>query len=374
MVFGLAMLLRREFRQLAVVGCALLSFLCALAAGSVTNSSPVNKTVVALWHKLTEQRGYQLTQEFPEVGQVTIFFGGLELAPNGTETNYDYVVHQARDMSTWRFVADHAAEIFPEYGASLGQVVTTGARGLREMAGNAMLALFLIQMAISGFRRGETDLAVWAIGLGAWCHYLGPIVLLRGIIPVHYILVVLPFAVLLGARGLAQLTELAGDALARSLPDLAQRVRAANRFVMLLLFCPLLCLATLYYYGTVNKMREFWLSAEEDRAALQELHLEGHKIACRTMVWFIDSDVQTILLPYAKVEDLTKYVHSTETDGILLWRPEEKRHAYLCRSAYPSWDDFRQSLEKSQFFESPRVAGSWHWYPLRKAAFEKREP
>src|SRR5262249_3565623 len=91
-------------------------------------------------------------------------------------------------------------------------------------------------------------------------------------------------------------------------------------------------------------------------------HLEGGVIACRTMGWFVDREVRTVLLPYASVPELERYCRARGISGILLWEnePELFARATPCGSLA----DLEGALCTSGGFGPPRVSGAWRWYPL----------
>ena len=96
------------------------------------------------------------------------------------------------------------------------------------------------------------------------------------------------------------------------------------------------------------------------------LGLEGRKVACRSMAWFEDVDIQTMLLPYATAGQIATYARAHGLDGLLLWEKQDPRYTYFCVMPYPNLEEFHQALEQSDSFETPRVSGDWRWYPLRR--------
>src|SRR5262249_23126238 len=146
-----------------------------------------------------------------------------------------------------------------------------------------------------------------ALAAGALTHYLGPIVLLRGSDPTHYILVVLPLFVLVAARGAEQIGELALAVGQRWQPVLMQKAYLASRFFLVLALIPMACLSFSFYRGALESLEESYRESEADRAALEALHLEGHKVACRNMAWFTDAHVLTFILPYGSASELAGY-------------------------------------------------------------------
>src|SRR5262249_53872463 len=154
---------------------------------------------------------------------------------------------------------------------------------------------------------------------------LGPLVLLRGDQPTHYLNVALPMFVLVAASGVVQLIEAAATALHRYLPALQERLRPAVRFAGFLLVPPLVCLSVVYYRGAWAALQEPQARDAIAQGELDALGLQGRKLACRNMSWFVDRPVEAVMLPYASVAELETYAHKQHLDGILLWTAEKRR-------------------------------------------------
>src|SRR5262249_27328243 len=113
-VFGLRDLIRRDWRRLLINCAALTLFLgSSFAAGHVVPSE-VNKNVANVWGMVIEQRGLKLPD--PGLPETTIFVGGLQVAPSGEETAYDFMVRNARGEEARHFLGEHAAVIASIYG------------------------------------------------------------------------------------------------------------------------------------------------------------------------------------------------------------------------------------------------------------------
>ena len=67
---------------------------------------------------------------------------------------------------------------------------------------------------------------------GALAQYAGPVILLRGDIPTHYLLVAAPLILVVAARGVAVLSEIAFAALASRWPAAAISLRHGRRAVL----------------------------------------------------------------------------------------------------------------------------------------------
>ena len=101
-------------------------------------------------------------------------------------------------------------------------------------------------------------------------------------------------------------------------------------------------------------------ATRRQQAAVDALNLEGLKVACRNMGWFVDRDVRTVLLPYARIAEIESYVQAHAIDGILIW--EEEEMAAFRATPYGSLTEFARALEKSTVFAAPRIASGWRWY------------
>jgi hypothetical protein len=85
--------------------------------------------------------------------------------------------------------------------------------------------------------------------------------------------------------------------------------------LLLLLLAPLGCLSAIYYQGTLELLHSDAEQARAEQADLDSLGLEGSRVFCRDMNWFVDRDVVTVFLPYADVAGLEQYVLGQHADG-----------------------------------------------------------
>jgi hypothetical protein len=194
-------------------------------------------------------------------------------------------------------------------------------------------------------------------------------VLLRGSDPTHYILVVLPLFVLVAARGAEQLGKLVLAIGQHIQPSLTQKAQLASGLFLALALIPAACLAFSFYRGALQTLEESYRESEADRAALKALDLEGHKVACRNMVWFVDADVQTIMLPYGSVRELAYYCRKARIDGLLIWEKKGKHQAFYYNFPYWTEKQFDHAINQSKLFGTPRLSGRWHWYPVHQRSF-----
>jgi hypothetical protein len=226
---------------------------------------------------------------------------------------------------------------------------------------------------------GEPNFGVLVLAAAALAHYLGPIVLLRGGDATHYVVVILPLFILVATRGAERLGELT-FVLGRYwqlVPEAAEKgsdplnlggltpFRRTGGFFRAVALVPLACLSLGFYAGALHTLHESYLKAEADRTALQAFALQGRRVACRNMAWFVDADVQTVMLPYGTAEDLGRYARLAGIDGFLVWDNKEGPQGFYYNFPYWSVEQFDRAICRSPLFESPRVAGNWHWYPVR---------
>jgi hypothetical protein len=364
-VYGLAALRRPPRAAVAVPVLALAAFCASAAAGGLTVPSRVNKNVANLWGNVVEYDGPRIVEDY-QGHPVTYFLGGLVLVPGTEETYYDYVVRSSKDRDATAFLGDHGRRILARYREHLEIVVTSGARGLRLLVGDLLPACFVVALLLLGMRRDASARHTLALAGGALAHYLGPVVLLRGNDVNHYLFVLLPFLLVVGARGMVRCAELIGTVLGRAQPALAERSRRLAWFGIALAMAPLTCLSVSYYRGALINLGADGAKAQAEQAALDHLGLEGRRIACRRMSWFADRDVQTVLLPYALVPELESYVVAHDLDGILLWHNEPSK--FFKASRYPTPDAFDRAMRHSTLFGQAQVSGNWQWYPVARTA------
>src|SRR5262249_25669696 len=160
---------------------------------------------------------------------------------------YDANVRKAQGVPGYAYLVDGVAEMASIYGRHLTEVFCGGALSVRCYLGVWLLLAFLAQIVMSVcsacFRARGADLcwadfcgpdsqsaagppgptaekwvAILALASSALLFFLGPLVLLRGDQPTHYLTVALPMFVLVAASGVVQLTEAAAAVLRRYLP------------------------------------------------------------------------------------------------------------------------------------------------------------
>jgi hypothetical protein len=237
----------------------------------------------------------------------------------------------------------------------LQETAANGFSGLRQRIGDLVLSLFVVQLVLCLARRDEATSHTFALAGGALGHYLGPVILLVGDAPSHYLLVAMPLFVLIGTRGAIRLAGLINSG-----P-----------------FLPLaLCLLTLafgvpFYRDATTRLRHFQEQSAQQQAAIDALGLEGQTVACRNMSWFVDREVQTVLLPYATVPELAAYAQGHAIDGILIWEAET---TFFRATPYGSPTEFARALQDNELFGPPKIAGDWRWYPVRRRIHTEEQP
>src|SRR5262249_49639239 len=205
----------------------------------------VDKPLVNWWGNLAEQNGPQLIVAEPGLGPIRYYLGGLELAPGSAETVYDANVRKAQGVPGYAHLVGGVAEMASIYGRHLSEVFCGGALSVRCYLGEWLLLAFLAQIVMSvctacsrsracgadfpsaagpDAPTDERWLPILALAASALLFFLGPLVLLRGDQPTHYLNVALPMFVLVSASGVVQLTEAAAAALRRYLPALQERL------------------------------------------------------------------------------------------------------------------------------------------------------
>src|SRR5262249_53410873 len=154
-----------------------------------------------------------------------------------------------REFTARQYFVEHADEILSLFVHRLGEVLASGCWGLRFLTGEAVLGLFVFQVLVSVVRRDATSCHVLAFAGGAVGFYLGPVALLRGDKPTHYVFLCQPFIVLVAARGITSAGELALRWVRHRQPGVALQARRAALAVVGLLLAPLACLSFVYYLG-----------------------------------------------------------------------------------------------------------------------------
>jgi hypothetical protein len=363
----------RQRGRAALSATAIAAFMATVFVGSLLVPSRVNKTVVTMIHRLQEQIGLQCYVQLAPDAVARIYMAGLQLCPNAVETNVDHAINEARDVSTVIFVREHFDELAKVYLDGVQGVFVTRFQGFRELTGEPVFYFFVFGILFSLPCRKETDYHALVLAAGALAHYFGPVVLLRGPDVTHYSLVILPFIYVVAAYGVQRLVGTASAILKALFPRYVDDREQLGWPMQAMAAVPLLSIAVLFYRGALLNVIDTYQESERDRAAVAALHLDGQKVAVRSMAWFEDLDVETVLLPYAKAEQLANYTQANGVDGLLLWEKEDPRHTYFCVMPYPerehptfaSLKDFHRALEQTNAFDAPRVSGAWRWYRLR---------
>jgi hypothetical protein len=373
LVYALVFLFQRRWKELELAAAGAAGLLIATVTAGWVVPSPVNKTVANLWHNLAENEGPLLTENVAGVGWVTFSMGGYRIVPGTQETYNDYIVRSSREVSSREFLEGRGRVIFPLYLDRLGEALASGVWGLRWLLGDIVLGCFLFQIAMgAGVRTARShpgelsarrQIETTAFALAALGYYFGPVVLLRGAAPSHYLLLALPLFVIVAARGAVTLAEMIGALCQSRLPALAERARVRQGFALVLLAALLISLSGHYYLQVLTTLREYQDRANTAQAAVDSLQLAGKTIACRNMSWFVDRDVRTVLLPYATVPELEAYARARDIDGILVW--DDETQLFFRATPYASLNEFDRAMRKSSVFAPPQVAGAWHWYPMR---------
>jgi hypothetical protein len=363
-VYALAALCRRDYRRLGLSAAALAMFLLTSGISERLVSSPVDKTTANLWASLLEHQGLQETVQDPQRGAVIFYMEGLKLAPGNREAYYDYIVRAAQGMSLLAFLSERGNEIGQQYVANLIDMTSGGARGLRYYLGSVLLLCLAGQLVVSVLRRHDEAVDCLALAAGPLLFFLGPLVLLRGDQPVHYLSVGLPMLLIVAAAGLVAGGRACLPILASRCPALSRRYREAPVLVAALLFVPFIVLSVTFFHGTLRTLQAGHSECAAAHAELDALPLQGRRVACRNMSWFVDRPVETVLLPYADVADIEQYAQAQRLDGILIWAKE--KHLFFRLTPHGSVEAFEDALRQSQSFGTVHVAGDWHWYPVRR--------
>jgi hypothetical protein len=372
LVFGCAAVLSREWGGCCIAATALATFLAVLSLGGIIVPSKVNKTVVNLSAGLMEVQGPKYTHKFPDGKSTTFCLGGLRIVPGTNETYYDYLVRTSKDTTAGQFFREHAGEILQLCAERLSQVMRCGASGLRLMTADLVFVLFAATVLLCAFRIGKGRRIVLALAAGALAHYLGPVVLLCGDEPRHYLLVALPFMAVIAAHGAIEFTDLARGQLRKARPALVGWLLPGRRAILGLLLLPFACLSIQFHRGALASLQEQSQHAQAEQAALDALHLEGRKVATKNMGWFIDRNIQAVLLPYATVAELETYAAAQGIDGILVWDNEPT--PFFKMTPYGPLAEFDKALRQSTLFGPAQVSGTWRWYPVRPGVLLSYNP
>ncbi len=359
-VFALAALYRREWLGSGIAGTALTAFAGMVYLGALLVPSPVAKTVVNLRHNLVESSGPIYPVLRPDgAPRRFVPLGILQIVPGTAETYADYLVRAAHHQDTLAFVEENAETLFYLYGDRLGQVMSQGGSGFRQMAGSLVVLCFLGQVMRSLIDRDNSALLSLALAGAALAHILGPITLLVGNTTSVYLLVPLPLVILVAGHGAAYL----GGWLVVRLPVLV-------RTPMVIAGLAVVAIVTgLSLSQAVSTLRHLKARAQQDSADLAALQLEG-RVMCRAMAWFADRAVEPVLLPYAPVAELEEYVRARGAAGILLRANEDEISAWA--NPYGTIQDLERELQKSGTFSPSQVSGNWRWYSGRSQRSEVR--
>jgi hypothetical protein len=382
---------------LLVPAVALFAWVVMAAAADRAVPSSVNKTVANLWDCRANVGGPFVVDEHPDGTRLVHWMLGYSLVPaSGTnfpvrppksETYFDYAVRSSRSRSTLDYCREHFGEIGCAYIQHLEEAVTRRFWGIRQIVGELVLLLFGVQLLLcigkgsnsstpgksSPFSEGSVThtLALAGAALG---HYLGPVVLIASDAPTHYILVALPLFVLVAARGAVRLAELVGRVWQHLRPE--QTFTGSDRDTLDIpwpftaaIAAVLLGLSMFSYRPALERLKELQQLSSEQQAAVNALRLDGKKVACRNMSWFVDQEVETFLLPYATVPELENYVRDYSIDGILIW--EEEPTPFFRATPYGALAAFERALQKSSLFGPPRASGTLRWYPVCATATTK---
>lgn len=369
-VYSLAALRPYNRVRFTLPAGALAVFVGMTALAGLTTPASVNKTVANLWANAIETNGPFITAELPDGTKTAFSMAGWSLAPGTTETYYDRIVCRSRDTTTLKYVQGHGWEIAATYMGRLKEAVTSCFSGLRSTIGGVIVILFAVQLLLCVAHLDPAPQHTFACAGGALAHYLGPVTLLRGNQPNHYLFLVFPLFLVVAVRGAQRLVELV-YALWKRRHSVLARPRGFSWPLSAGAFAAFLALSAPYYRSTLEHLRAQQNEILEDLAALDALGLEGRKVACRNMCWFVDRRVHTVSLPYATVPELETYVRVHGIDGILV--RDKEPMPYFHAMPYRSPAEFDQALRQSALFGTPQASGTWRWYPVRGTSLSKRQ-
>jgi hypothetical protein len=369
-VYGLAAWRQRDRLGSALPATAVAVFVAMAALCDLIVYSPINKATANLWGNLVEYEGPEVEVFWPDKDDfVFMHIGGMTIAPGSAEVYYDHLVRRSREMTPREFFWRHRDTFLPLYFERLGDVAASGALGLRVFTGELLLVAFLFQVAISLRRRDAVALHALALACAALTFYLGPVVLLQGDAATHYVFVMLPLALLVATRGLVEMMLLARAWCAERWPLVTQRLHKSWGRALALVLLPLACLTVSYYQGALAELNRTHTRAVDEQTALDALHLEGRKLAHSNMSWFVDRNIQSVLLPYATVPELERYARTQNLDGILIC--DKEKQPFFRATPHGSLAQLDQALRQSRFFGPPQVSGGWRWYPAHRSLASK---
>jgi hypothetical protein len=371
-VYGLAALRQHDRRCLGLSATALGAWIGMAALGEQTVPSAVNKTIVNLWACRTDLRGPFLAEQLPDGTCLTYSLLGYTLLPQSGELYFDAIVRGSRGRSTLKYCYEHAREIGGAYVQRLQQVLTSGFGGLRLRIDELVLALFGIEFLLSLAGYDPAACHTFALGGAALGHYFGPVILIAGNEPTHYVLVACPFFLIVAVRGAALLFEVSFAAWQRRRTARIAPLRPVAWGITVVMLGMLAFSAICFHRQALSWLADLHRQAVQQQAAVDALRLEGRKVACRNMGWFVDRDVQTVFLPYATVSELERYVSAQRIDGILVW--EQEPLIVLRATPYGSLSEFGRALQESPVFGPPQSSDGWRWYPVRHPQDTEGQP
>jgi hypothetical protein len=366
LVYSLAALRQRDGKGVALAATTLVGFLAMVALSRYTDPSAVDKTVANLWAILFESGSLSERRVSSEEVTEETHLEGLEIVLGTSETYYDHFVRCSRGRSVRQFFQEHADILLPLYLDRLGREARDIVPGLRWVVGGWIAGCFAVQPILCLRRETIGRRHTLAFALGALAHYLGPVVLISANRPTHYLFLILPFILLVAAGGVMSMLQLVRSALGRCSLDRQTRTPWHGWAIHLLWLAPLVWMSALYYRDVLWSLNDCKQQAAEEQAAVDALDLQGRKVACVNMSFFVDRNVHTVLLPYARVAELERYAAAQEIDGILLW--ENEPWALIRATPYGSLTGLDQALRQSTAFDPPRISGAWRWYPVRRAS------
>jgi hypothetical protein len=359
----LAGLYRRSFKDASLGAASFAAYAAASFLIGQLSGSPVNKAVANLWGNLVEHQGQIVRLPHPNGGEQVNFLGGLELVPGTNETYYDNIVRRCHSMSGRAFLEAHGCDIGALYVERLAKMVAEGASGLRAVAGEWLLVLFVLGLVAGMVCPSEGMPATVALAAGFTGHFLGPVVLLCGAGPTHYLFPALPLLVIVAGRGAVAVGEWVFHRFQRMNAGVPQPLTLVPRALLASAAVSLAWFTAMFYSGAIASVRDEYLKAKQEQEHIDALKLDGLKVAVRHMTWFVDRDVETMLLPYATVPELEEYTRVHRLDGLLF--RVKARHPFLYVTPYASSDAFEEALQQSAWFGPCESAGPWRWYPVR---------
>lgn len=362
--YGIAALKRRDLRGFGLPALAGGIFLFVMALGGRLVPSSVDKTTVNLWQRVIEFYGDKITNF--ENTPITLHLGGIQIVEGTTEDYYDYTVSRSRNLPAGQFFVAHAAQIAAIYWHGLRDIVWNCAAGLRSQLGNLVFLCFAFQVFASIAGRTVAVIDSLALAGGALAHLFIPTALLRGDEPTHYLYVAMPLFLAVAAAGAAQLGHMVLSRLMRWRPVWHLSLIQARGFIVALSLTPVLCLSGIYYVATLRVLHRDLLQAQREQSELDALQLDGLRVCCRNMNWFVDRNVRTVFLPYANVRELAYYARGQNCDGILVC--DNETQPLFRVTPYESPAQFETALASTPWFGLAQVSGAWRWFPVLRTS------